>query len=104
MKNDTSGKMTVRIFDIAIELGYDGHDTEKLRMLLLHDIRNALSHIGYRYVYNNDDSFKSIIWMDMKDKPNETSYEELFEIAKKKTDYLSAMYRELYREYFLQTS
>ena len=84
MKNDTSGKMTVRIFDIAIELGYDGHDTEKLRMLLLHDIRNALSHIGYRYVYNNDDSFKSIIWMDMKDKPNETSYEELFEIAKKK--------------------
>ena len=51
-------------------------------MLSFHDIRNALSHIDYRYVYNNDDSFKSIIWMDQKHDPHEASYDELFEIAK----------------------
>ena len=94
---------TVKIIDIARELGYNKQNSEKLRMLSLHDIRNALSHINYHYVYNDDNSFKSIIWMDMKHEPHEESSEKLFEITKK-TDYLSKMYQELYYEYFLQTS
>ena len=100
IKEHISNLGTVRIIDIAKELGYNKQDSEKLRMLSLHDIRNALSHINYHYEYNDDNSFKSIIWMDMKHEPHETSYEELFEIAEK-MDYLSKMYRELYREYFL---
>ena len=94
---------TVIISDIAETLGYDERDSKKLKMLLFHDIRNALSHIDYRHVYDNDDSFKSIIWMDMKHEPHEASYKELFKIADR-MDYLSKMYQELYREYFLQAS
>ena len=39
----------------------------------------------------------------MNKKSHETSYEELFEIAHK-TEYISEVYQELCREYFLRTS
>ena len=90
---------TVQIFDIAKDLGYNEQDSKKLRMLSLHDIRNALSHIDYRHVYNDDGSFKSIIWIDMENKSNETSYVELFKIANK-MECLSKLYLELYSELY----
>ena len=74
---------TVKIINIAKDLGYDNEKSKKLRLLLFHDIRNALSHINYEYKYDNNDNFKSITWFDMNKKSHETSDNDLIEILKK---------------------
>ena len=79
---------TVKIISIAKDLGYDDEKSKKLRLLLFHDIRNALSHINYEYKYDDNDNFKSITWFDMNKKPHEASDKDLIEILKKSTNLL----------------
>ena len=102
IKGDVDKNGTVKIIEIARKIGYDDQTSKKIRRLLFHDIRNALSHIKYHHVYNNDGSFKSIIWKDMENISHEASYEKLFEIATK-IEHLSMMYQKLYHKYFFQT-
>ena len=90
---------TVKIISIAKDLGYDDDESKKLRLLLFHDIRNALSHINYEYKYDNNDNFKSMTWFDMNKKPHETSNKELEEILKKSANLLD-MYSRLYTMFF----
>ena len=90
---------TVKIINIAKDLGYDNEESKKLRLLLFHDIRNALSHINYEYKYDNNDNFKSMTWFDMNKKPHETSNKELEEILKKSANLLD-MYSRLYTMFF----
>ena len=90
---------TVKIISIAKDLGYDNEESKKLRLLLFHDIRNALSHINYEYKYDNNGNFKSITWFDMNKKPHESSDKDLIEILKKSGNLLD-MYSRLYRVYF----
>ena len=90
---------TVKIISIAKDLGYNNEESKKLRLLLFHDIRNALSHINYEYKYDNNGNFKSITWFDMNKKPHESSDKDLIEILKKSGNLLD-MYGRLYRAYF----
>ena len=90
---------TVKIISIAKDLGYDDDESKKLRLLLFHDIRNALSHINYEYKYDNNGNFKSITWFDMNKKPHESSDKDLIKILKKSGNLLD-MYSRLYRAYF----
>ena len=92
---------TVKIISIAKDLGYDNEESKKIRLLLFHDIRNALSHINYEYKYDNNDNFKSITWFDMNKKPHETSDQDLVEILKKSTNLLNMYYR-LYAMFFIK--
>ena len=90
---------TVKIINIAKDLGYDDEKSKKIRLLLFHDIRNALSHINYEYKYDNNDNFKSITWFDMNKKPHETSANDLIEILNKSVNLLD-MYDRLEDMFF----
>ena len=90
---------TVKIINIAKDLGYDNEESKKLRLLLFHDIRNALSHINYEYKYDNNDNFKSITWFDMSKKPHETSANDLIKILNKSVNLLD-MYDRLEDMFF----
>ena len=92
---------TVKIITIAKDLGYDDEKSKKLRLLLFHDIRNALSHINYEYKYDNNDNFKSITWFDMNKKPHEAYNKDLIEILKKSTILLD-MYKRLHKMFFTE--
>ena len=92
---------TVKIINIAKDLGYDNEKSKKLRLLLFHDIRNALSHINYEYKYDNNNNFESITWFDMSKKSHKTSDKDLLKILKKSINLLDMYYR-LYQMFFLQ--
>ena len=92
---------TVKIITIAKDLGYDDEKSQKIRLLLFHDIRNALSHIDYKFKYDDNDNFKSITWFDMNKKPHEAYNKDLIEILKKSTILLD-MYKRLHKMFFTE--
>lgn len=68
-------------------------------MLLFHDLRNALSHIDYKYSYDENNNFKFIIWHDKNGDSHELSLVQMtYAIAR--LDGLLDMYRRLYNFYY----
>ena len=89
----------VEISNILQQLKYNSEDSKKITMLLFHDLRNALSHIDYKYSYDENNKFKFIIWHDKNGDSHELSLVQMtYAIAR--LDGLLDMYRRLYNFYY----